>query len=161
MGYWALDIPGGGINADAKSEHQPFEGLVNIVPGIEPVMELVWGDSFADIVDGFIAREMNELKNKLNAEFIIRMGRDMYPVEFLSGLAFSLNGGQFDSENFRLDLAVVRKEFDRYAEIKQLRKAIADIANNMEATDGLYHSRDFPFFIEDLRKVTRTDDDDE
>lgn len=42
---------------------------------------------------------------------------------------------------------------DKCEEVKQLRKAIADIANNMEATDGLYHSRDFPFFIEDLRKV--------
>lgn len=39
------------------------------------------------------------------------------------------------------------------AEIKQLRKAIADIADRMEATDGLYHSRDFPFFIKDLREL--------
>ena len=112
MGYWALDIPGGGINADAKSEHQPFEGLVNIVPGIEPVMELVWGDSFADIVDGFISEDMEKLKNKLNAEFIIRMGRDMYPVEFLSGLAFSLGGSQFDSENFKLEVEVTRTADD-------------------------------------------------
>ncbi len=112
MGYWALDIPTGGINTDAKSEHQPVEGLVNIVPGIEPVMEYVWGDPFADIVDGFIAREMNELKNKLNAEFIIRMGRDMYPVEFLSGLAFSLGGDQFDSEKFKLEVEVTRTNDD-------------------------------------------------
>ena len=153
MGFWPLNIETGGIHCGKESENQPTKGLVNIEPGITPVQDLVWGDTFADIVDEFINNEMFDLKNKMNREFVIEMGREMYPVEFLSGLSFSLSHEQFDSENFRLDLAVVRKEFDRYAEIKQLRKAIADIANNMEATDGLYHSRDFPFFIEDLRKV--------
>lgn len=112
MGYWPLHIPDGGINWGAKSEHQPVEGVVNIVPGIEPVMQLVWGDSFADMVDRFIAEDMEKLKNKLNAEFIIRMGRDMYPVEFLSGLAFSLGGDQFDSENFKLEVKVTRTDDD-------------------------------------------------
>jgi len=112
MGYWPLHIPDGGINWGAKSEHQPVEGVVNIVPGIDPVMQLVWGDSFADIVDGFIAEDMENLKNKLNTEFIIRMGRDMYPAEFLSGLAFSLGGEQFDSENFKLEVKVTRTNDD-------------------------------------------------
>jgi len=153
MGFWPLDIETGGIHFGKESENQPTKGLVNIEPGITPVQDLVWGDSFADIVDEFINNEMLDLKNKMNREFIIEMGREMYPVEFLSGLSFSLSHEQFDSENFRLDLTVVRKEFDRYEEIKQLRKAITDIADRMEATDGLYHSRDCPFFIEDLRKV--------
>jgi len=38
---------------------------------------------------------------------------------------------------------------DLIAEVKRLREAIADIANNMEAADGSYMRG----FIEDLRKV--------
>jgi hypothetical protein len=105
MGYWPLDIRDGGINWN--SDDEPAE----IVPGIKPTHELLWGDSLADKME----EELERLKNTMHKEFIIQIGREMYPVEFLSGLAFSL-GGAFmenhynDSMNFEIKVEVVRKD---------------------------------------------------
>tara|TARA_B100000287_G_scaffold427434_1_gene477063 strand:+ start:569 stop:997 length:429 start_codon:yes stop_codon:yes gene_type:complete len=105
MGYWPLRIGDGGINWGIGPDNPPAE---EIVPGIKPEHSLLWGDSLADKME----EELERLKNEMHKEFIIRIGREMYPIEFLNGLAFSL-GGAFmensynDSENFQLHVAVV------------------------------------------------------
>jgi hypothetical protein len=47
------------------------------------------------------------------------------------------------------DNDILRKHIETLEEVKRLREAIADIANNMEAADASYMGG----FIEDLRKV--------
>jgi len=105
MGYWPLRIGDGDINWGIGRDNPPAE---EIVPGIKPEHSLLWGDSLADKME----EELERLKNEMHKEFIIQIGREMYPIEFLNGLAFSL-GGAFmensynDSENFQLHVAVV------------------------------------------------------
>ena len=110
MGLWPLRIGDGDINWGIGPDNPPAE---EIVPGIKPEHSLVWGDGLADKME----RELERLKNRMHTEFIIEVGREMYPIEFLNGLAFSL-GGAFmentynDSENFKLEVKVTRTDDD-------------------------------------------------
>ncbi len=109
MGWWPMHIPTGGIRWRDDGPEALGKG------------DLAWGDTPADIVDGFIDDKISELFAEINKVFQEEMGREMLAVEFLGGLAFSFSqigdpdlGGVAQSKEYRLEVRVVpRTEHDR------------------------------------------------
>lgn len=114
MGWWPMHIPTGGIrwNDGGVTAHFTTSALDKD--------DLAWGDTPADIVDGFIDDKISELFAEINKVFQEEMGREMLAVEFLGGLAFSFSqigdpdlGGVAQSKEYRLEVRVVpRTEHD-------------------------------------------------
>lgn len=75
MGWWPLDLETGFIKWGAKPQH-----------------DMMWGDSVADVMDRIMENALEEAMVQCKAIFeSLEDECVMSPLEFLSGVAFSLN----------------------------------------------------------------------